>query len=111
MFQSCPTKMLLTLRLNCPSQVGYIYNRPVCFQVQLVCVYGLSGSDVLVLNHNRPGSSPRQDNYSIGQGGKCDQQAVEIPTGRFPTGLSQDPDTELWRVDEISNIFYILLIH
>ena len=33
-----------------PSQVDYVNNRPVCFQVQSVCIYGLSGGVVLELN-------------------------------------------------------------
>ena len=39
------------------------------FQVWSVCLYGLSGGGVLVLNHNRSGSSSRQDGNSIGQSG------------------------------------------
>ena len=38
---------------KCPSQVGYVYDRSVCFQVQLVSVAGLSGGGVLVLNQDR----------------------------------------------------------
>ena len=42
---------------KCPSQVGNVY---------------MTGGGVLVLNHNRPGSSSRQDGNSIGQDRKCD---------------------------------------
>ena len=45
---------------KCPSQVGNVYNRLVPFQVWLICVDGLLGVDVLVLNHDRPGGSSRQ---------------------------------------------------
>ena len=41
-------------------------------------MYGLSGGGVLVLNHNRPERSSRQDGNSIGQDEKCYWQAVEI---------------------------------
>ena len=63
---------------KCPSQVGNVYDRPVSFQVQSVCMYGLLGDGILVVNYDRLGSSSRQDSNSIGQDGKCDQQAVEI---------------------------------
>ena len=35
---------------KCASQGGYVYDRPVCFQVWSVSVAGLSGGGVLVLN-------------------------------------------------------------
>ena len=41
-------------------------------------MYGLSGGVVLVLNHDRPAISSREEDQSIGQDGKCDQQTVEI---------------------------------
>ena len=63
---------------KCPGQVGYVYDRLVCFQVQLVCVAGLSGGRVLVLWQDRRASSSRQDGNSIGQDGKCNRQAIYI---------------------------------
>ena len=84
MFLACPAEMLLNLRLKtslldrkCPSQVGYVYDRPVCFQVRSVSVYGLSGGEFLVLNQDRMTSSSRQDGNSIAQDGKCNRQAIE----------------------------------
>ena len=41
------------------------------------CVYGLLGGVVQVRKHDRAGSASRQDGYSIGQDGKCVQQAIE----------------------------------
>ena len=72
-------KDLETSRLDMkqPNQVRDVYDRLVFFQVRLVCVCGLSKSGVQVLNHNRSASASRQDSYSIGQDGKCVQQAVE----------------------------------
>ena len=71
---ACPAEML-PIRFKserlCPSQVGYVYNRPVFFQVNLVSVDGLSGGGVLALNQDRTASSSRQDIYSIGQDRKC----------------------------------------
>ena len=52
-------------------QVIYVYDKLVSFKVWLVCVYGLSESDVQVLNHDRLGSASRQDSYNKGQDGKC----------------------------------------
>ena len=77
-FWVCPTEMLLTLQFKTGRQVGNVYDRPVSFQLWSVCVDVLSGGGVLVLNHDRLGSSSRQDGYSIGQDRKCDRQAIEI---------------------------------
>ena len=63
---------------KCLSQVSYVYDRPVCFQVWLVSVVSLSGGGVLVLNQDRTASFSRQDGNSVGQDGKCNRQAVEI---------------------------------
>ena len=52
---------------ECPSQVGYVYNRVVSFQVWSVGVYGLSRVGVLLPNHDRRASFSRQDSYSIGR--------------------------------------------
>ena len=43
-----------TSRLDgkCASQVGYVYDKPVSFQVWLVNVAGLSAAKVLVLNQD-----------------------------------------------------------
>ena len=82
-FPACPAEMLPTLRRvedyetlhldgKCPSQVGNVYNRPVSFQVRSACMYILSGGGVLVLSHDRPGTSFRQDGNHKGQDGKCD---------------------------------------
>ena len=111
-FPACPAEMLLTLRLKtgrlgtCPSQVGYVYDRPVCFQVWSVCVYGLYGGEVLVLNQNRTAIFSRQDGYSIGQDGTCNQQVIEICerlVSRWVGPLSG--------FGEISNMFDISWIH
>ena len=61
-----------TSRLDgkCASQVGYVYDRPVCFQVWSVSVASLSGDGVLVLKQDRRGSFSRQDGYIVGQDGK-----------------------------------------
>ena len=50
---------------RCASQVGYVNDRPVCFQVQSVSVAGLSGGGVLVPNQDMMGSFSRQDSYSV----------------------------------------------
>ena len=60
-----------------PSQFGYVYGRPVCFQVWSVCVYSLSGGGVLVVKHERMASFSRLD--ITGQNGKCDLQAEHTP--------------------------------
>ena len=51
-----------TSRLDgkCPSQVSYVYDRPVCFQVRSLSVHGLSGGGVLELYHDSLGSFSRQ---------------------------------------------------
>ena len=74
-----------TSRLDgkCPSQVGYVYDRPVCFHVQSVCVDGLSGGGVLELNQDRMAHSFRQDGNSTGQDGKCNGQAVNRMLSRW----------------------------
>ena len=59
-----------------------IYDGLVSFQVWSVCVYTLLGGGVKVLNHDRSGSSSRQDGNSTGQDEKCDQQTVEIHNRR-----------------------------
>ena len=41
---------------KCPNQVSNIYDRPVCFQVRSVCVDGLTGGGVLVLNQDKTAS-------------------------------------------------------
>ena len=46
------------------------YDRPVSFQLQLVSVDGLSGSGVLLLNHDRTATFSRQDGKNVGQDGK-----------------------------------------
>ena len=38
----------------------------------------MSQGGVQVLNHDRTGSSSRQDGYSVGQDSECDQQTIEI---------------------------------
>ena len=63
---------------KCASQVGYVYNRQVCFQVQSVSVASLSGGGVLVLNQDRTGSSSIQDSNSVGQDRKWNRQALNI---------------------------------
>ena len=86
MYPSSPAEMLPTLRLKtgkhpdgkCPNQVGYVYDRSVCFQVWSVSVAGLSGGRVLVLKQDRKGSSSRQDGNSVGQDRKFNRQAIEI---------------------------------
>ena len=50
---------------KCASQVGYVYDRLVSFQV-------------LVLKQDRMGSFSIQDSYSVKQDRKCNRQAVEI---------------------------------
>ena len=66
------------LEVKCPSQVSYVYDRPVCFQVRSFCVHCLSGGGVLVLNQDRMAGFSRKDSNSIGQDEKCDQQAIDI---------------------------------
>ena len=61
---------------KCASQVGYVYDRPVCFQVQSVIVPSLSGGGDLVLKQD--GKFFMKDGNSVGQDGKCNQQAIEI---------------------------------
>ena len=58
-------KEISCLEGKCPSQVGYVYDRPVSFQVWLVFVDGLLVGEVLVLD--RMASSSRQDGNSTGQ--------------------------------------------
>ena len=45
--------------------VGYVYDRPVCFQVWWVCVAGQSGGGVLALKQDRMASFSKQDGNSI----------------------------------------------
>ena len=98
-FLACPAEMLLGLG---DFQVGYVYDRPVCFQVWSVC-------GVLIHNQDRVASFSRQDGNSIGQDGKCNRQAVEIQNRMISNvGKKHSLDTESWRVSEISNIFDIL---
>ena len=65
-FLACPAEMLPTLRLKTGilpilmrsvSQISYVYDRTVCFQVWSVCVDSLSGGRVLILNQERMASS------------------------------------------------------
>ena len=63
---------------NYPSMVGYVYDTPVCFQVQLFNVAGLSGGGVLELNQDRMASFSRQGDNSFGQDWKRNRQAIEI---------------------------------
>ena len=49
---------------------------------------GLSGGGVQVLNNDRSGSASKQDSYSIGQDGKCVQQAIETQDG-FQVGRAK----------------------
>ena len=58
------------------SQVGSIYDRPVSFQVQSVCVYSLSGGGVQILNHDRHGISSIQD----GNGTEQENKAGSVTT-------------------------------
>ena len=62
-----------TFRLDgkCPSQVDYVYDRPVCLKVWSVSVAGLSGGGVLGLKQDRTGSFSSEDGYSVGQDWKC----------------------------------------
>ena len=62
---------------KCPSQVSYIYNSLISYQVWSVCVESLLGGGVQVINRDRPGNFSSQDGYSVGQNGKCVRQAVE----------------------------------
>ena len=74
----------------------------MCFQVWSVSVDGLSGGAVLVLYQDRMASSSKQHGNSIGQEGKCNNQAVEI----------HDRIVTRWvREGVISNMFNILPIH
>ena len=73
MFPACPTEMLPTLWLKtsshdrkCPSQVGCVYDRLVCFQVRSGSVQGLSGDGVLVLKQDRKRRFSKQDGNSVG---------------------------------------------
>ena len=50
---------------KCPCQVGYVYDRPVCFQVWSVRVAGLFGGGILVLKQDRTGGFSRQEGYSV----------------------------------------------
>ena len=61
-----------------PSQVGYVYDRLVSFQGSLVSVHGPSAGGILVLNPDRMTKFSKQDCNTIGQDGKCNQQAEEI---------------------------------
>ena len=57
---------------ECPSQVGNVYHRPVCFPVCSVSIDRLSGGKILVLIQDRMACFSGQDDNSIGQDGKCD---------------------------------------
>ena len=98
-----------TSRLDrkCPSQVCYVYDRPVCFQVQSVSVHRLSGGGVLVLKQNRT----RQDVNCVGQDGKCNQQAIDIHGSTVSRWAEPQSRCKSWRVVKISNMFDILPIH
>ena len=80
------------------SQVGYVYNRPVCFQVQFVSVDSLLGGGVLLLNHNRMASSSRQDANSIGQDRNSQQDSLQGGGAKVP----------IWRIGQM---FDILTMH
>ena len=80
-FLTCSAKMLLTtvedletfcLNRKYPSQVVNVYDKADSFQVQSVGVCNQSGGGVLVLNHDRPESSSRQNSNSIRQDGNHD---------------------------------------
>ena len=58
--------------------MSFRFGKKASFQVWSVCVYGLSGGVVLVLNHNRPRIFSREEGLSIGKDRKCDQQMIEI---------------------------------
>ena len=118
MFLACPADMLANLWLKtgrllvvgkCPSQVGYVYDRRVSFRLQLVCVDSLSGGGVLILNQDR--MTNFQDKTVTGQDGKCDGQAVKIYDRTVSRWWNHSPDTESWRVGDISNMFDIWSIH
>ena len=47
------------------------------------CVYNLPGGGVIVLNQDRMASFSRQDGYSIGQDGKCNNKPIEIHDRTF----------------------------
>ena len=96
---------------NCQSQVGYVYDRPVSFQVQSVCVDGLSGGGVPVLNQDRMASFSRQGGNSIGQDGKCDRQAIEIQDKTVSRWAEPSSRYRVSRIGEMSNMFDILPIH
>ena len=69
----------------------------VCFQVWPVCVDGLSGGGVLVLDQDRMASFSRQDDNSVGQEGNCNQQAIKIHNRTVSRGT--EPQTR-YRVME-----------
>ena len=54
------------LDMKCASQVGYVYDKLVSFQVWSVSVAGLSGGGVLILKQDLMGSFSRQDGNSVG---------------------------------------------
>ena len=59
---------------KCPSQVGIVYGRSVCFQVWSVSVVCLSGGGVVVQNQDRMARFSRQDGYSTVEDGNCNRQ-------------------------------------
>ena len=66
------------------SHVGYVYDRPVCFQVWLVSVAGLSGGGVLVLKQDKMENFSRQDGNSIAQDKSVTDKSQRSTTGWFP---------------------------
>ena len=64
-------RVIFFLDWKCQSQVVNVYNRSVCFQVQLVYVSILSVGGILGLYQDRMACCSRQDGNSIGQDGNC----------------------------------------
>ena len=77
---------------KCPKQIGYVYVRPVCFQVQPVSVASLSGVGVLELNQDRMASFFKMVTV-VDRMGSVTDKLLRSTTGR-----------DLWRLNEISNM-------
>ena len=57
---------------NYASQVDYVYDRPVCFQIQSACV------EVESWYLTNKGWEVLQDSHSVGEDRKCNRQAIKI---------------------------------
>ena len=120
-FPACPAEMLPTLQLKTgrlPVLTGSVHVRLVRFTAGVFALkYGQfvlrACLEVESWYLTRTGREFYQDKTVTLQDkmGSVTNKPYRSRTGWFPGGPSHSPDTESWKVREISNIFDILLIH